>query len=66
MKPLGLSPRQQQVAELVSRGLSNREIAEQLGITVGTVKLHVHDIYNKENVALRTELIIKSQFRRPA
>jgi DNA-binding NarL/FixJ family response regulator len=35
-----LSPRQQQVVTLVCDGLSNREIAEKLGVTVGTLKIH--------------------------
>jgi two-component system nitrate/nitrite response regulator NarL len=39
-----LATREYQVVMLVSRGLSNKEIARQLGISDGTVKLHVHKI----------------------
>jgi DNA-binding NarL/FixJ family response regulator len=42
-----LTPREYQVVMLVSRGLSNKEIARQLGISDGTVKLHVHKILKK-------------------
>jgi DNA-binding NarL/FixJ family response regulator len=40
-----LSDRQRQVAALVCDGLSNRVIAEKLGLTEGTVKVHLHAIY---------------------
>jgi DNA-binding NarL/FixJ family response regulator len=36
-----LTPRQIQVLELVGRGLTNRQIASELGVTEGTVELHV-------------------------
>jgi DNA-binding NarL/FixJ family response regulator len=42
-----LTPREYQVAMLVARGLSNKEIAPQLGISHGTVKLHMHSILRK-------------------
>jgi DNA-binding NarL/FixJ family response regulator len=42
-----LTPREYQVAMLVARGLSNKEIARQLGVTCGTVKLHMHNILRK-------------------
>ena len=54
----GLTARHRQVATLVSRGLSNRQIAEKLGVTEGTVKLHVHAIYKKLNIHSRTKLAI--------
>ena len=41
-----LSARQQQVITLVCDGLSNREIAEKLGVTEGTVKGHLHSTSN--------------------
>lgn len=37
-----LTPRECQVAMLVTRGLSNKEVARQLGVGDGTLKLHVH------------------------
>ena len=42
-----LTPRQAQVAMLVVAGRSNRQIAEALGITLGTVKDHVHAILQR-------------------
>jgi DNA-binding NarL/FixJ family response regulator len=45
-----LTPREQQVARLVSEGLSNKEIAAQLCIEVATVKNHVHNILQKLDV----------------
>jgi DNA-binding NarL/FixJ family response regulator len=42
-----VSPREHQVAMLVGRGLRNKEIARELGLSVGTVKLHVHNILQK-------------------
>jgi two-component system, NarL family, nitrate/nitrite response regulator NarL len=50
-----LTHRRRQVAKLVLRGLSNREIAEQLGVSVGTVKVHLHAIYEKLDVHSRRE-----------
>jgi DNA-binding NarL/FixJ family response regulator len=51
-----LTDRRRQVAKLACRGLSNREIAEKLGLTEGTVKIHLHAIYEKLDVHSRTEL----------
>jgi len=50
-----LSEREMEVLDLVAQGLSNREIAERLFVTVGTVKTHVHNIYGKLGVRGRTQ-----------
>ena len=42
-----LTERQQQVATLVHGGLSNKTIAQKLGVSEGTVKAHLHAIYGK-------------------
>jgi DNA-binding NarL/FixJ family response regulator len=55
---VGLTARRRQVATLVRRGLSNREIAEKLGLAEGTVKQHVHAIHEKLKIHFRTELVI--------
>lgn len=50
-----LSSRETEVLELISRGYSNQEIAQQLFIEYGTVKNHVHHILKKLNVSNRTQ-----------
>jgi DNA-binding NarL/FixJ family response regulator len=40
-----LSPREREVAILVARGMANKEVARALGLSPGTVKLHVHSIF---------------------
>lgn len=42
-----LSPREREVALLIARGLSNKEIARELGMSEGTVKQHVHNTFLK-------------------
>jgi DNA-binding NarL/FixJ family response regulator len=51
-----LTPRQQQVARLVARGLSNSEIAHQLGVRPNTIDAHLRKIYFIMQVRSRTEL----------
>ena len=51
-----LTNRRRQVAALAYRGLSNRAIAEKLGVTVGTIKVHLHAIYEKLDIHSRAEL----------
>jgi DNA-binding NarL/FixJ family response regulator len=53
----GLTPREYQVAVLVSRGMSNKEVARELGVSDGTVKLHVHNIFQKLGARNRYGLI---------
>jgi DNA-binding NarL/FixJ family response regulator len=50
-----LSKRELQVGDLIDRGLSNKQIARQLGIQVTTVKNHVHNIFDKLKVHRRGE-----------
>ena len=54
-----LTPREREVAALIADGLSNKEIARTLGITLGTVKHYVHRILEKTGlngrVAIATE-----------
>jgi DNA-binding NarL/FixJ family response regulator len=49
----GLTPREREIALLVERNLSNDEIARRLGIKLGTVAIHIHNI------------LIKGGLRRP-
>lgn len=53
-----LSARELQVLKLIVKGLSNKEIAEALGITEGTVKWHVNIILSHLNVSDRTQAAI--------
>lgn len=50
-----LTPREREILELVGKGLSNQEIADQLYIELGTVKNHVHSILKKLNVNSRVD-----------
>lgn len=45
-----LTPREKQVLELIERGLKNSEIARELGIRPGTVKIHLKHIFEKTGV----------------
>ncbi|MDF1694191.1 MAG: response regulator transcription factor [Saprospiraceae bacterium] len=54
---LPLTKREFQLLEHLSRGLLYKEIAQELGITTGTVKQHIHKIYDKLQVNNRTEAI---------
>ena len=56
-----LSPREAEVMALVAKGLRNREIALELGITEGTVKVFLHSIFEKLGVSNRTELALRSR-----
>jgi DNA-binding NarL/FixJ family response regulator len=53
-----LTPRELEIVRLVAEGLRNREIAERLTITEGTVKIHLHNIYEKLGVSGRPQLIL--------
>ena len=51
-----LTSREQEIADLVSVGLSNKEIAQHLNVTQATVKTHLQQIYRKIGVKNRTTL----------
>lgn len=55
-----LSPRETELVQLVRQGKRNRDIAEELGITEGTVKVYLHSVFEKTGVANRTELAIRA------
>lgn len=50
-----LSEREREILRLVASGLSNQQIANQLGISVNTVKVHLRNVFSKIGVASRTE-----------
>jgi two-component system nitrate/nitrite response regulator NarP len=53
-----LAPREKQIAAQVGLGLRNREIAEALAMSEGTVKVYLHTIYQKLGIKNRTELAL--------
>lgn len=55
-----LAPRERQLVRFVRQGLRNREIAKQLGVTEGTVKVYLHAVFDKLGVSNRTELAIRA------
>lgn len=56
--PVALSPREQEITRLVGNGLTNKEISEQLHLSVGTVKNHITQILQKTDLRDRTQLAI--------
>lgn len=56
----GLSVREREVLEYLAKGLLYKEIGDQLGISTGTVRQHIHHIYRKLHVQNRTEAINKA------
>ena len=56
-----LTEREQEVLGLVAKGLSNREIAEALFITLGTVKKHLNNTFSKLDVKSRTQAITRGR-----
>jgi LuxR family maltose regulon positive regulatory protein len=56
-----LSEREVEIMRLVARGYSNRQIAEALFITLGTVKKHLNNIFGKLQVSNRTEATARSR-----
>lgn len=58
---VSLSPREKEILQLVGQGMSNREIAAQLHIALGTVKRHTINIYNKVGVNNRTQAVIRAR-----
>jgi two-component system, NarL family, nitrate/nitrite response regulator NarL len=56
-----LTPRETEIVRLVAQGLRNKELAQRLSITEGTVKIHLHNIYDKLGVDGRLELVLSAQ-----
>ena len=53
-----LSPRETQVLEMTSEGLTNLQIAERMNVTVHAVKFHLSSVYRKLGVSNRTEAAV--------
>jgi len=59
-----LTVREREVYELLCQGLTNAEIAGQLFISLGTVKAHVHHVFDKVGIRSRTALVLNAATRR--
>jgi DNA-binding NarL/FixJ family response regulator len=56
---LALTERERQIAKLITGGLSDKEIACRLNMSLPTVKLHVHHLLGKLNVQRRSQVILR-------
>jgi DNA-binding NarL/FixJ family response regulator len=56
-----LSPRETEIVRMVAGGLSNQELSQRLGVSEGTIKIHLHNIYKKLKVHSRLELVLHAQ-----
>jgi DNA-binding NarL/FixJ family response regulator len=54
-----LTKREHEILALLAKGYLYKEIADQLGITLSTVRAHLHTIYEKLHVQSRTEAVVK-------
>lgn len=61
MKSFGISQREYDVLILLSKGHSNKEIAERLFVSPNTVKTHLSHLYDKLDVSRRTQAIHRSK-----
>lgn len=60
-----MTSREADIAELVSRGLTNKQIARELRLSEGTVKMHLHHVYEKLHLGGRTQLALSMAVVRP-
>lgn len=54
-----LTKREQEILALLAKGFLYKEIADQLGISLSTVRAHLHTVYEKLHVQSRTEAVVK-------
>lgn len=60
---IGLTARERDVLNLISKGYSNREVSELLGISMQTVPVHARNIYRKLEVNSKTEAVYEARQR---
>ena len=58
LDPARLTPREKEVAHLVSKGFSNKQIAAELGLAYSTIKNHVSGVLDKLDLEHRTQLAL--------
>jgi DNA-binding NarL/FixJ family response regulator len=56
-----LTPREIEIVGMIAQGLRNKAIADRLSITEGTVKIHLHNIYEKLRIDGRLALMLYAQ-----
>lgn len=54
-----LTTREAEIVDFVCTGLRNKDIADRVGLSEGTIKVHLHNVYRKLGVNSRSELIVK-------
>ncbi len=59
--PEMLTSREINILQLLAEGCSNREMAERLVLSEGTIKFHIHNILGKLDVTSRTQAIVKAR-----
>lgn len=61
-----LGAREEEVGLLIAQGLSNKDIATRLFLSVRTVETHVHNLLNKLGLNSRTQIAVWFSEQRPA
>lgn len=61
LKQTGISTREYEVLELMSKGMSNQEIADSLFVSLNTVKTHASNLYVKLDVKRRTQAVQRAK-----
>lgn len=56
-----LTEREREVLELIGAGLTNRDVADRLFVSVGTIKRHTHNIYGKLGVDNRSRAVVRAR-----
>jgi DNA-binding NarL/FixJ family response regulator len=59
----GLTTREEEIVRLAARGLRNREIGDELHISEGTVKMHLHHVFTKLDCDNRVEMVLRARER---
>jgi ATP/maltotriose-dependent transcriptional regulator MalT len=54
---ISLTGREKQILELAAEGMSNQEISDKIFVSLGTVKWHLHNVYDKLGVKNRTQAL---------
>jgi NarL family two-component system response regulator LiaR len=57
LSALGITPREQEVLQLIAQGLSNKEIAERVFVSENTVKTHLSRVFDKLGARRRTQAV---------